>query len=119
MSRSKRREVYAAFFAAARFNAQRFLVASLIAFRPAALILRFGFAVAAGVASDVSLLVAHLARWASFMRRRAAALNFLRFFWGCPLSDLSAVPLPPSNILRSSAICESMWVCWDSKPAIA
>src|ERR1700693_5343016 len=63
---------YADLAAAARTNAQRFLVASMILFRPAALSFRFGFwasdLAACGAAPDCFLASAHLFRCASAMR---------------------------------------------------
>src|SRR5215813_946260 len=61
------------FGAALRTAAQRFLVAAMIALRPAALSLRFGFA-----GSALAFLTAsHRFRWAAAMRSRAAALKTL------------------------------------------
>src|SRR5262249_52326854 len=101
-----------AFFAwaasdAALFNAQRFFVASLIAFLPAALILRLRFATFGAVSegtSDSPLILAHLAFWAAAIFRRAAAENFFRFRVGTSASAVAAVLFPPPNRLRSSAI---------------
>jgi hypothetical protein len=70
---------YATFFAALN-AAQRFLVASEIVFRPAALIFRFGFAVTACVGSAACFSLAYLACCANAILRLTAALNFLRGF---------------------------------------
>src|SRR5213079_1295549 len=75
---------YAAFFAALT-AAHLFFVASEIAFRPAALILRFFFGVAATtcVGSEPRFSLPYLARCARAIFRRTAAL---RFFLGCAVS---------------------------------
>jgi hypothetical protein len=117
-----------AFFAAtgavfAAWNAaQRFLVASEIAFRPAALILRFGFAasdVSGAVASDSPRILAHRRCCASFIRRRAAAENFRRLSV-CVSGVTAGVRLvPPASMARSSSIWVSIRVFCASNPVIA
>ena len=101
----------AAFFVAV-FPAQRFFKAATIAALPAALSLRFvfgtGAVTAAGTgASDSPLIFAHRRCWASFIRLRAVAENFLRLpFVG---SGVAVVPEElPSSMARSSAILVSM-----------
>ena len=87
--------------------AHRFFKAATIAALPALLSLRFGFdgsgATGAGGA-DSPRILAHRRCWASFIRRRAAAENFLRLPVGA--SDVAAAVglLPPSSMARSSAI---------------
>jgi len=95
-----------AFWAAARFKAQRFLVASLIAFRPAALSFLFPLAgaPAAGDGADFFTL-AHLAFCAAAIFRRPAAL-MLRLRVG-GLEAATASMGSPWSRCRSSAICES------------
>src|ERR1039458_6503391 len=56
--------------------------------------------------------------WASFMRCRAAAENFLRFLVGA--TGVAAVsPGPPDSMARSSAIFESICRFCSSNPRIA
>src|SRR4051794_1402734 len=95
---------YAALFAALTAT-HRFLLASEIAFRAAALIFRFflGFTDSACGASELFLIPAHLAFWAAAILRRDAALNLrLRF----PVSGIVTADCvrPPFNMLRRSAI---------------
>src|ERR1019366_1477621 len=99
--------------------AQRFLVASEMAFLPAALILRFGFAVAVLDGGSASPLdAAQRFRCASPMRFRAAALIFRRLPFGTPgLATDSAGP--PSSMAWSSAIWRSILVFCDSNPVMA
>src|ERR1039458_1561500 len=117
-----------AFFAAGFFAcfvawnaAHLFFVASEMAFLPAALILRFGFAVAVLDGDSASPLdAAHRFRWASPMRFLAAAPIFRRL----PLvgSGLAAVGwgAPPDRMaVRSSAICVSMCRFCSSNPRTA
>jgi len=110
-----------AFAASARFSAQRFFVAAMIAALPALLSFRFGFAgsVAAGAGGSDSLRsFAHRSRWASFMCRRAAADNFLRFRGAA--SDMVAVSTePPDRIAASSATLVSMCRFCYSNPRMA
>ena len=82
------------FWASARFNAQRLLVASLIAFLPAALNFLFCFA-GLGVAGDDAgsaspLALAHLACCAAAILRRPAAL-ILRLGAGTPDAGAASV----------------------------
>ena len=90
-----------AFFAA--WNAaQRFFVASTIAFLPAALSFRFGLVACGATGDEVFLDSAHRFRWASPMRFRAAALMRRLPF---RTSGVAAVAVgPPGNMARSSAI---------------
>jgi hypothetical protein len=100
-----------------RKASHRRLVASMIAFRPAALSLRFfrgGAAFAA--APDSFLRLAHLFRWAAAMRARAAA-DILRCCLPAPASPFSA--FVPWRRLRNSAICSSIRLFCSSKPSIA
>ena len=91
-----------AFFAA--WNAaQRFFVASTMAFLPAALSFRFGLGAFGATGDEVFLDSAHLFRWASPMRFRAAALIFRRQPLGTSGVAAGSVGVPVS-ILRSSAI---------------
>jgi hypothetical protein len=104
-------------FCAARTAAHRRLVASMIAFRPAALILRF-LRTGADVPSDPAppaRLAAHLFRCAAAILPRAAADIRRRFLVG---RDDSAPSLlaPPLNICRSSAICAFIRFFCSSKP---
>jgi hypothetical protein len=113
-------------FSAALCRFQRFFVAAIIFFIPSALIFRFGFGasgvagsgVAGAVASDVPLAAAQRLCCASFIRRRAAALNFLRLpGTDCGVAAVSAGT--PDNMDLSSTICWSSFVFCDSKPSIA
>jgi hypothetical protein len=112
----------AAFFAffAAWNAAQRFLVASEIAFLPAALILRFGFAVTGDDGDSVwPLDSAHRFRCASPMRFLAAALMFRRLgFVGSGVAEADCAG-PAESMERSSAICVSIWSFCCSKPTMA
>ena len=96
----------AGFFACfAAWNAAHlFFVASEIAFLPAALILRFGFAVTVLDGDSASPLdSAHRFRWAAPIRFRAAALIFRCLPFGP--SGVAAVAVgPPWSMARSSAI---------------
>src|ERR1035441_5760931 len=113
----------AAFFACfAAWNAAHLLfVASEIAFLPAALILRFGFAVAVLDGDSASPLdAAHRFRWASPMRFLAAALIFRRLpLVGSGLAAVVWVAPPESMAARSSAICVSIRSFCCSKPTMA
>ena len=85
--------------------AQRFLFASMIRLRPAALSFRLGV-FAAGADPPASLLAsAHRFRCAAAIRLRALALMVLRF--GGADGDSVSV-LEPDKLARSSAICASM-----------
>jgi hypothetical protein len=101
-----------AFAASARFSAHRFLVAAMIAFRPAAESLRFGL----GTASDAFLEAAHLLRCASPIRARAAALIFRRLGFN---DSGTAAGSPADSMDRSSAICVSMFRFCSSNPKMA
>jgi hypothetical protein len=88
-----------AFAASARFSAHRFLVAAMIAALPAALSFRFGLAgssVAGAGGWDSPRILAHRRCWASFIRLRAAAENFLRLRVGA--SGMAAAWRRPSSI---------------------
>jgi hypothetical protein len=100
----------------ARFSAHRFLVAAIILFMPSALIRRFGLAgsFAAGD-PDSPLILAHRRCWASFIRRRAAAENFLRLCVGVSARAAG----PPESMAWSSPIRESMCRFCSSKPRMA
>jgi len=94
---------FPAFFAALN-AAQRFLVASIILFLPAALSSRFGFDAsdATGCGSDLCLIAAHLFRCASAIFRRAAGLTFRL---GRAVSESAAETVRlPSNMRRISVI---------------
>src|ERR1017187_8434209 len=85
---------------AARFSAQRFLVAAMIARLPAAESFRFGF-VASGAAGRF-LDSAHLFRCAAAIAALPALLILRRLRWGN--SEVAAVDWePPSSICRFSA----------------
>jgi hypothetical protein len=78
--------------AAARINAQRLLVASMIRFRPSVLSLRFGF-LASGLAAwaaapDSFLDSAHLFRCVSAIRFLTAALIFRRLRAGSGVASV-------------------------------
>ena len=90
---------FAAF--AARYSAQRFLVASAIAFLPAAEIFRF-LGAAAGAVISRPFTFAHRLRCASAIFRRAAALNLWRLR-GAAASEAVA-RADPGSIARSSEI---------------
>jgi hypothetical protein len=94
-------------FFAAFAAAQRFLLASMMRLRPAALSFRLGaFAFAAGFAPPANLLAsAHRFRCAAAIRLRALALMVLRFRGA---EDGSVSVLEPDKLARSSAICASM-----------
>src|ERR1035441_2012728 len=87
--------------------AQRFLVASEMAFLPAALSFRFGLGASGATGDDVFLASAHRFRCASPMRFRAAALIFRRLPFGPPGAAAVAVG-PPGSMARSSAIWASI-----------
>src|ERR1017187_10177447 len=91
-----------------------------MAFRPAALILRFGFAVTVLDGSSASPFdAAHLLRCASPMRFRAAALILRRLgFVGSGVGEAVCAG-PPGSRARSSAICVSIWSLCCSKPTMA
>src|ERR1035437_4272434 len=94
------------FAVAAFFAAHRFFKAATIAALPALLSLRLGFA-ASGVAgvggADSPRIFAHRRCWASFIRFRAAAENFLRL--PVSASGMAAGSVgPPVSTARSSAI---------------
>src|ERR1017187_5674222 len=98
--------------------AHRFLVASEMAFRPAALILRFGFAVTVLDGSSASPFdAAHLLRWASAIAFLPAALILRRLgFVGSGVDGVGLVE-PPSNMARSSVIWVSIRsFCWPVVP---
>jgi hypothetical protein len=105
---------FVAAFAAARRRAHIFLLAAIIAARPAALNFRlaFGAATGAGAAGSASpLIFAYLAFCARDILRRAAAENFLRFPGASDAveSGVTAVGEEPSlSMARSSAIWPSM-----------
>ncbi|MGD0870425.1 MAG: hypothetical protein ABSB88_12785 [Bryobacteraceae bacterium] len=93
-----------ALVASARFSAQRFFVAAMIVFLPAAESLRLGLGAASGVEfQDVFLDAAHLLRCASAMRARAAALIFRRLRFGASNGETRSAK-PPDSPARSSAI---------------
>jgi hypothetical protein len=113
--------------ASALMRSQRRFVASLIAFRPAALNRRFRGrfaeaveAVAVAVAlPSLFFAAAHRFRCAAAMRSLAAALSGRR-----PPPEDGAAPPPdsagaPFSIPLSSAICESIRCFCASKPSIA
>ena len=88
---------------AALIAAHRRFVASIIFFLPAALSLRFfGFVDSACEGSELCLSLANLARCARAIFLLTAALLFLRGFANSVVENASL--LPPSNMLRSSAI---------------
>jgi hypothetical protein len=97
----------AAFPASARTRSQRALIAPTIAALPALLSFRFGFdasdLTSAG-GSDSPRILAHRRCWASFIRRRAAAENFLRWLVGGPGVVAAVGLVPPDSMARSSAI---------------
>jgi hypothetical protein len=112
---------FAVWAAAARIDAQRFLVASLILFRPSGLIFRFAF-FATGLAVLTAVLdsffsAAHLFRCASPIRFRAAALILRRLRTGSDVPVGSE--LPPVINCRSSAIWVSMRFFCASNPSMA
>ena len=94
---------FVAVFAAALFAAHLFFVASEIAFLPAALSLRFGFAASGVDGSDSPRIAAHLARCAIAIFRREAAENFFRFPVEAP-GVAAALAGPPESIDRRSVI---------------
>src|ERR1017187_3711923 len=111
----------AALAASALTLAQRLLVASAMAFLPAALSFRFALG-ASGVTgdggSDSFLDSAHRFRWASPMRLRAAALILRRLPFGA--SDKAAVSVGvPVSIWRSSTIWVSIRLFCSSNPRMA
>ena len=88
---------------------------------PSALIRRFGFAgfdVTRDGGSDVPLIAAHRRCWASFIFRRAAAENFLRFLVGAS-GVAAASEEPPDSTALSSLIWESMCRFCSSNPRMA
>ena len=95
------------FTAAAFFAANLFRNAATMLALPAAVSFRFGLTGSGVTGVDEGLesprIFAHRSCWASFMRLRAAAENFLR-----PCVDGSGVAAvsvrPPGSIARSSAI---------------
>ena len=110
-------------FAAAPWTAAHlFFVASEIAFLPATLILRFGFAtsvVAGASGSDSPFSFAHLAFCPRAIRLLAAA-EILRFLVrGSGVAAGVGLVGPPSNMARSSAICTSMCRFCSSNPRMA
>jgi hypothetical protein len=100
----------------ASFRAPLLLVAAMILFMPSALFRRFGLAgsLAAGD-PDSPLILAHRRCWASFIRRRAAAENFLRLCAGVSAGSAG----PPESMAWSSPIRESMCRFCSSKPRMA
>jgi hypothetical protein len=110
------------FAVAVFFAAHRFFNAATIAALPALLSFRLGFegsVVADGAGPDSLRIFAHRRCWASFIRRRAAAENFLRLRVGASGVAAAVDLLPPSSMVRSSAICWSIRVFCDSKPSMA
>jgi CheY-like chemotaxis protein len=104
------------FEASARFAAQRFLVAAMIARLPAAESFRFGFG--ASCAAWCFLDSAHLFRCAAAIAALPALLIFRRLRRGD--SEAAAVDWePPSSICRISAIRASIRVFCISNPSIA
>src|ERR1035437_8081212 len=101
------RGTVSAFPASARTRSQRALIAPTIAALPALLSFRFGFdasdLTSAG-GSDSPRILAHRRCWASFIRRRAAAENFLRWLVGGPGVVAAVGLVPPDSMARSSAI---------------
>src|ERR1035437_10094301 len=89
-----------------------------MAFLPAALSLRFGLGAFGATGDEVFLDSAHLFRWASPMRFRAAALIFRRLPCGPPGAAAVAVG-PPGSMARSSAIWASIRSFCCSKPSTA
>jgi hypothetical protein len=104
---------------AARTTAHRRFVASIVAFRPAALSFRF-LRTGTGVLSDPApaRFAAHLFRWAAAILARAAADIRRRFVVGADDSDPSLLGLPLNNC-RSSAICVFIRFFCSSKPSMA
>jgi hypothetical protein len=101
-------------------DTQRFLVAAIIAFLPAAEGFRFGLGAASGADGSAAFLeAAHLFRCASAIAFLPAALIFRRFRLGG--SDVAAVGSagPPGSMARSSAILASIRLFWNSKPSMA
>ena len=110
------------FAVAVFFAAHRFFNAATIAALPALLSFRLGFegvVVADGAGLDSPRIFAHRRCWASFIRRRAAAENFLRLRIGASGVAAAVDLLPPSTMARSSAICWSIRVFYNSKPSMA
>jgi hypothetical protein len=98
-------------------SSQRFLLASMIRLRPAALSLRLGaFAAVADPPAANLFASPHRLRCAAAIRPRALALMVLRFSGA--EDDTVSVP-GPDRLARSSAICASMRTFWASKPSIA
>jgi hypothetical protein len=121
----------------ALYSAQRFLVASIMRFLPAALSLRFLVTAFAAGASFTFFVAAYLLRWASDIRALVAALNRRRLRAGAEgaadsvdsagivAADLGGRPLrfdPSARIPSMERTC-SMWlsiICFcASKPASA
>jgi hypothetical protein len=87
----------------------------MILCKPSALILRFAFGVSgvSGTGSDSPLIFAQRAFCASFMRRRVAALNFLRVpVWasGVAASPVRGAAVGSASISRSAVSARSMAV---------
>jgi hypothetical protein len=107
-------------FRAARTASHRRFVASIIAFRPAALSLRF-LRAGAEVLPDSEPAVrfaAHLFRCAAAILARAAADIRRRLVVGADDSAPSLLA-PPLNICRSSATCPFIRFFCSSKPSMA
>jgi hypothetical protein len=104
---------------AALTASHRFFVAAMIAFLPAAESFRLGLGAAAGAGGSVAFLeAAHLLRWASPMRFRAAAPIFRRLRVAGSGAAAGSVG-PPVSQARSSAILASSFSFWASIPKIA
>lgn len=92
--------------AAARFKAHRFFTAATIAFLPAAESFRLAFGASGLACADGSAsprIFAHRRRWASFIRRRVSAENFLRLP-GMASGVVAAWPGRLGTRARTSAI---------------
>ena len=111
----------AAFAASALFCAHRLLAASWMAFLPAAESFRLAFG-ASGLTfaggSDSPRILAHRRCWASCIRRRVAAENFLRLR-GVASGVVAAWLGRLGSIARTSAIWASTRFFWASRPTRA
>src|SRR5208283_24875 len=102
----------------ARFAAHRFLVAAMMARRPAAESFRFGFG--AGAAAGFFLDSAHLFRCAAAIAALPALLILRRLREGDGFSEATAAGAGlPSSSCRISAIWASIRAFWISNPSIA
>jgi hypothetical protein len=107
------------FLAAAFFAAQRFLSAAMIFALPAALSLRFGFAVLVTGAVGAPFALAHLSCWAFLIFFNAAALNLRLVPDFGSVAGLGALEPSPERNAFNSAICALIFSFWASKPAMA